>query len=129
MAGEKILIVEDNKMNLMLITDLLEFAGYTVLQAMDAEDAVQSVKNEPPDLILMDIALPGMNGLSLTRLLKKNPITKNIPVIALTAYAMKGDKEKILAAGCVGHIVKPISVKNFAKIVAHYVEQCGCSKK
>src|SRR5206468_3478033 len=94
MAALKILIVEDNPMNMELATDLLEAAGYDICQAWNAEDALEVVKSDPPALILMDIGLPGMNGLDTTRVLKDDPSTNPIPVIALTAHAMVGDREK-----------------------------------
>nr|MBI3614344.1 response regulator [Nitrospirota bacterium] len=94
MAGETILIVDDNPMNMELATDLLEAAGYVVRQAATAEDAIAASKTAPPQIILMDLSLPGMDGLAATRALKADPDTKAIPVIALTAHAMKGDEDK-----------------------------------
>ncbi|MBW2544706.1 MAG: response regulator [Deltaproteobacteria bacterium] len=122
MAGEKILVVEDNPMNMELTTALLEASGYVVIQAGAAEEGVELVKAESPDLILMDISLPGMDGLEATGVLKQDPATKDIPVIAMTAHAMKGDKEKALAAGCAGHITKPIDTREFPKTVARFIE-------
>lgn len=113
MAGKKILIVDDNQMNLELASDLLEVNGYQVLQAEDAKTGIDIAKEEKPDLILMDIQLPGMDGLQATSILKADPATRDIPVVALTAHAMKGDEENVLKAGCVGYISKPIDTRKF----------------
>ncbi len=125
MAGEKILIVEDNLMNLELATDLLEVAGYVIIQAGTAEEGIKLARAESPDLILMDISLPGMDGLEATGDLKQNPTTKDIPVIAITAHAMKGDEKKALAAGCAGYIMKPIDTRAFPKTVTRFIESAG----
>ena len=109
----KVLIVEDNPANLTLATFLLQSAGYTVVSATNAEAGVGLAKTEQPDLILMDIQLPGMDGLEATALLKSDESTQSIPVIALTALAMKGDEERIMAAGCDGYIAKPLDYKEF----------------
>ncbi len=122
MAGEKILIVEDNPMNMELATDLLEASGYIVIQAGVAEEGIELARAELPDLILMDISLPAMDGLEATGVLKQDPATKGINVIALTAHAMKGDEEKALAAGCAGYITKPIDTRAFPKTVARFIE-------
>jgi len=114
----KILIIEDNATNMKLATILLESAGYTVLSAMDAEAGLTSARSEQPDLILMDIHLPGMDGLEATMLLKRDNATRAIPVIALTALAMKGDEERIRAAGCVGYIAKPMRYQEFLATIA-----------
>ncbi len=125
MAGEKILIVEDNPMNLELATDLLEAAGYVVIQAGSSEEGIELARAEFPDLILMDVGLPGMNGLEATGVLKQDPATKDIPVIAITAHAMKGDEEKALAAGCAGYLTKPIDTRAFPKMVTRFIESAG----
>lgn len=104
----KVLVVEDNAANMKLATLLLNKAGHTVLSAMDAEAGLALARAELPDLILMDIHLPGMDGLEATKLLKQDNATRAIPVIALTAMAMKDDREHILTAGCDAYIVKPI---------------------
>ena len=114
----RILIVEDNPANMKLAVFLLESAGHTVLSALDAEAGLTLARDERPNLILMDIQLPGMDGLQATLLLKRNEATRAIPVIALTALAMKGDEERIRAAGCDGYIAKPIHYKEFLAIVA-----------
>jgi two-component system cell cycle response regulator DivK len=114
----KILIIEDNATNMKLATILLESAGYTVLSATDAEAGLTSARSEQPDLILMDIHLPGMDGLEATMLLKRDNATRAIPVIALTALAMKGDEERIRAAGCIGYIAKPMRYQEFLATIA-----------
>jgi two-component system cell cycle response regulator DivK len=108
-----ILVIEDNAANMTLATFLLESAGHTVLAASNAEAGLTMARAEQPTLILMDIQLPGMDGLEATVLLKSDPATRDIPVIALTALAMKGDEERILAAGCDGYIAKPMRYKQF----------------
>ena len=114
----KVLIIEDNAANMKLATILLELAGHTVLSATDAEAGLTSARGEQPDLILMDIQLPGMDGLEATRLLKRDDATHAIPVIALTALAMKGDEERIRAAGCIGYIAKPMRYQEFLATIA-----------
>ena len=114
----KVLVVEDNPANMTLSTFLLESAGHSVLKATDAETGVALARAEHPDLILMDIQLPGMDGLCATALLKGDAATKNIPVVALTALAMKGDEERIRAAGCDGYIAKPLSYKDFLATIS-----------
>ena len=114
----KILIVEDNPANMTLAVFLLESAGHTVLKAADAEAGLTLARDEQPDMILMDIQLPGMDGLAATALLKADEATRAIPVIALTALAMTGDEARIRAAGCDGYIAKPISYKSFLAMVA-----------
>ena len=108
MAGEKILVVEDNPVNRRLIEFLLRSQGYQLSQAATAQEAFELLKAERIDLILMDVQLPGIDGLEATKKLKADPRTSDIPVVAVTSYAMKGDREKALAAGCVGYITKPI---------------------
>ena len=121
MAGEKILIIEDNPLNLELAQDLLELAGYRVLSAPLAETGIEIAMSEIPDLILMDIRLPGMNGLEAIRLLKQDNLTKRIPIVALTANAMPGEEERALQGGSVGYITKPINTRQFASQVADYL--------
>jgi two-component system cell cycle response regulator DivK len=113
----KILIVEDNPANMSLAVFLLRSAGHTVLSATDAEAGLTLARDEQPHLILMDIQLPGMDGLEATMLLKGDEATRAIPVIALTALAMKGDEERIRAAGCDGYIAKPMRYKEFQATV------------
>jgi CheY-like chemotaxis protein len=121
MSGAIVLVVDDNTTNLKLISDILEFDGYRVLKAGDAEQAQEIVRNTRPDLILMDIALPGMDGLTLTRQLKADDATRDIVIVALTAFAMKGDDAKARAAGCDGYITKPIDTRTIGAAVARYL--------
>ena len=114
----KVLIVEDNSANMTLAVFLLQSAGHSVLSAIDAEAGLMLARNELPNLILMDIQLPGMDGLEATGLLKRDDATRAIPVIALTALAMKGDEERIRAAGCDGYIAKPMRYQEFLATVA-----------
>ena|SRR5688572_11039144 len=114
----KVLIIEDNAANMKFATFLLESAGHIVLNATDAEAGLTSARGEQPDLILMDIQLPGMDGLAATMLLKRDDATRAIPVIALTALAMKGDEERIRAAGCDGYIAKPFRYQDFLATIA-----------
>jgi two-component system cell cycle response regulator DivK len=113
-----VLVIEDNAANLTLATFLLESVGHTVLAARDAEAGLTLARDKQPNLILMDIQLPGMDGLEATAMLKRDPATRAIPVIALTAFAMKGDEERILAAGCDGYIAKPMRYKDFLREIA-----------
>ena len=113
-----VLIVEDNPANMTLAVFLLTSAGHTVLSATDAETGLSMARAQNPDLILMDIQLPGMDGLEATALLKSDEATRPIPVIALTALAMKGDEERIRAAGCDGYIAKPIRYQEFLASIA-----------
>ena len=114
----RVLIVEDNPTNMTLAVFLLQSAGHTVLSATDAEAGLKLASGEQPDLILMDIQLPGMDGLEATALLKQGDATRAIPVIALTALAMKGDEERIRAAGCDGYIAKPMRYQEFLATIA-----------
>lgn len=113
-----VLVVEDNAANLTLASFLLRGAGHTVLHAGDGDGALAAAREQRPQLILMDIMLPGMDGLQVTAILKRDAVTRAIPIIALTALAMKGDRERILAAGCDGYISKPIRYREFLAIVA-----------
>jgi len=108
-----ILVVEDNERNLKLLRDVLEYAGYDVRVARTAEDGITLAVKEPPDLVLMDLQLPGIDGMEALRRLRENPRTANIPVVAVTAQAMKQDRERALDAGFNGYIEKPISVRAF----------------
>jgi two-component system, cell cycle response regulator DivK len=121
----RVLIVEDNPTNLTLATFLLESAGHTVLSARDAEAGLTLARSERPNLILMDIQLPGMDGLEATAQLKRDDATRAIPVIALTALAMKGDEQRIRAAGCDGYIAKPMRYQEFLATVAAQLSR-GC---
>src|SRR5437899_8754871 len=122
MAGEKILIIEDNPLNMQLAMYVLQAAGYVVLQAEDAETGIALARAERPALILMDENLPGMDGLSATKVLKQDSSMKDIRVVMLTAHAMKGDEEKALSAGCDGYLTKPIDTRKFAEQVAQFIK-------
>jgi len=117
-AGETILLVEDNPVNRRLAEFLLRSQGYQVREATTAKEAFEILQTERPDLIVMDIQLPGMDGLEATKKLKEQPSTAHIPVVAVTSYAMKGDREKALAAGCAGYVTKPIDKSTFIQEIA-----------
>ncbi len=125
MAGELILVVEDNPTNLKLVKLLLTVEGYQVVTAINAQEALQILATVHPTLIIMDLQLPGKNGFDLTREIKSNPQFKNTVIVALTAYAMKGDEEKAKASGCDGYMTKPISVINFTEEIKKYLEQAS----
>jgi CheY-like chemotaxis protein len=116
-----ILIVEDNPMNMELARDVLEAHGYRVRGTASATEALEVLRETLPDLILMDVQLPGLDGLELTRSLKQDPRTRDIIVVALTAHAMKGDRERILEAGCSGYIAKPIDTRALCREVARHL--------
>ncbi|HEY6323693.1 MAG TPA: response regulator [Thermoanaerobaculia bacterium] len=118
MAGEPILIVDDNPTNLKLARVMLAAEGYEVRVAVDAEEALAMLDGFHPRLILMDLQLPGMDGLTLTRRLKGDPATRHVAILALTAYAMKGDEEKARQAGCDGYITKPIDTRTLPAVIA-----------
>jgi two-component system cell cycle response regulator DivK len=119
----KVLVVEDNPANMTLATFLLQSAGHEVLSATDAEAGLTMARAEQPNLILMDIQLPGMDGLEAIGLLKQDDATRAIPVIALTALAMKGDEERIRAAGCEGYIAKPMRYKEFLAAITAQLDR------
>ncbi|MBL7216196.1 MAG: response regulator [Desulfobacteraceae bacterium] len=119
--NKKILLVEDNEMNRELATDLLELAGYVIIPAETAEEGLKLAREELPDLILMDISLPGMDGIEAAGILKQDDETKDIPVVALSAHAMKGDEEKALVAGLIGYITKPIDTRAFSTEVGRFL--------
>ena len=119
----RVLVVEDNDMNMQLVEYLLEEGGYQIVKATSGEEALSITRNgEPLDLILMDIHLPGMDGLSVVRRMKSNERTARIPILALTAHAMRGDKDRFLEAGCDGYISKPIDVKTFISSIEQYLK-------
>ena len=119
--AKTILIVEDNDLNMKLFQDLLEAHGYKTLPTKDGLEAMKLALQHRPDLILMDIQLPEISGLEVTKWLKEDPELKVIPVIAVTAFAMKGDEEKIRQGGCEAYIAKPISVQRFLETVARFL--------
>ena len=123
MANNKILVIEDNQMNMMLVRDLLQLEGYNVIEAEDAETGIQMARENSPDLILMDIQLPGMDGLQATRIMGKETELKEIPIVALTSFAMKGDESMAKEAGCVGYITKPINIRSFVEMVSGFIKR------
>ncbi|HNQ34462.1 MAG TPA: response regulator [bacterium] len=120
---KRILLIEDNEQNRYLAAFLLEARGYEVLQAADGIRGIEMAGSLRPELILLDIQLPGMDGYAVARELRANPALKTIPIVAVTSYAMAGDREKSLAAGCNGYIEKPINPETFAAEVASYLEK------
>jgi len=116
-----VLVVEDNEDNRALVAKVLGYAGYRVVEAASGEEALELVAGGPPDLILMDLNLGGMNGFEATRRLKEDPATARVPVVALTAYAMVGDRERALEAGCDGYIAKPVDVRRLPEQVETFI--------
>lgn len=123
MSTARILIVDDNATNLKLASSVLRFAGYEVIGAADAEEALAVIGHTPPDLILMDIALPGMDGLTLTRKLKSDEEHRSICIVAMTAFAMKGDEQKARESGCDGYLTKPIDTRGLPMKVEEFLKQ------
>ena len=119
----KVLVVEDNPANMKLTSLLLHSAGHFVLPAVDAETGLRLALAEQPDLILMDIQLPGMDGLTATAILKEDPATAAIPIVALSALAMKADKERSQTAGCDAYLVKPLRYKELYTVISHLVQE------
>src|ERR671927_729400 len=120
-VGKTILIVEDNDLNMKLFHDLLEAHGYRILQTKDGMEALRLARQHRPDLILMDIQLPEVSGLEVTKWIKEDDELRSIPIIAVTAFAMKGDEEKIREGGCEAYIAKPISVTTFLDTVVKFL--------
>lgn len=120
MENKTILVIEDNALNMKLIRVLIGIGNYQTIEAIDAETGIKLVREHQPDLILMDLQLPGMDGLTATRIIKEDPISKEIPIIALTSYAMEGDEEGAVEAGCAGYITKPIDTRSFLDTIARY---------
>lgn len=118
---KRILIVEDNDLNLKLFRDLLTAHGYDIFETKDGLEAINITRNEKPDLIIMDIQLPEISGLDVTRRLKADEVIRHIPIVAVTAFAMKDDEEKILAAGCEAYLSKPISIASFISTVKRFL--------
>ena len=123
MAGEQILIVDDNPTNLKLVAYLMKANGYAVTTAADADAALAEIRAKRPALILMDVQLPGIDGLELTRQLKADPDTRGIIIVAVTAYAMKGDVEKAVAAGCDDYVTKPIDTRALPGTIAKHLSR------
>lgn len=120
--SETILIVEDNELNMKLLNDLLQAHGYNTLQAKDGRVVIEMTRKNRPDLILMDIQLPEVSGLEITKMLKADDDLCDIPVVTVTAFAMKGDEQKIRSVGCDGYIAKPISVASFLQTVSRFLD-------
>ncbi len=123
MSSKNILVIEDNELNMKLVRSLLELGGYKVIAVSNAEDGIAYLRSERPDLVLMDIQLPGMNGLEATRTIREEMGLKDLPVVALSSYAMQGDDQKALDAGCDGYITKPIETRYFLKTIGGYLSQ------
>ena len=122
MNGHKILIIEDNQLNLELATDLLEANGFNVSSARSAEEGLRMAREILPDLVLMDVSLPGMDGLCATKDLKADPLTRHLIIVGLTAHAMKGDEAIALDAGCDGYLTKPINTRTFVATITQFIE-------
>ena len=121
MANQRVLVVEDNRDNMILIVDVLESLDYDVIQAQDGEQGVSLANSERPDLILMDLSLPKMDGWEAARTIKANDELKQIPIIALTAHAMMGDRERALEAGCDDYMTKPINLQTLATMLTTFL--------
>src|ERR1700723_3512136 len=121
MMAKRVLIVQDNDLNMKLFHDLLEAHGYDILQTKDGMEALRLARLHHPDLILMDIQLPEISGLEVTKWIKEDDDLKSIPIIAVTAFAMKGDEEKMRGGGCEAYLPKPISVAYFIKTLKHFL--------
>ncbi len=119
--AKTVMIVEDNELNMKLFNDLVESKGYQTIQTRHGMDALELAKTHMPDLILIDIQLPEVSGLEVAQWLKENDETAKIPIIAVTAFAMKGDEERILQSGCDGYMAKPISVPHFLETIEKYI--------
>ena len=119
--SKKVMIVEDNELNMKLFQDLLEAHGFSTVQTRNGAEVMEMTHAEMPDLIIMDIQLPEISGLDLTRMIKNDPALSHIPVIAVTAFAMKGDEDKIRAGGCNDYLSKPISIAEFLGLVQKYL--------
>ena len=118
---KKIMIVEDNELNMKLFNDLLQAQGYSTVQSSDGKDVINLARQSRPHLIIMDVQLPGVSGIELTRKLKADAELKTIPILAVTAFAMKGDQEKVMDSGCDDYLPKPISIPVFLETVAKYL--------
>jgi CheY-like chemotaxis protein len=123
MAGERILVVDDNELNLKLLRVALVAEGYDVATARNADEAMASLAQQRPRLILMDLQLPGTDGLTLTRQIKTSEATRDVPVVAVTSYAMTHDRERALAAGCDDYVTKPIDTRALPRLVARFVNK------
>jgi two-component system cell cycle response regulator DivK len=124
-SRNKILVVEDNELSMKLVNDLLEFHGYEIFKAMLGADAVRITREARPDLILLNLQLPDMSGLEVARTLKADESARAIPIVAVTAFAMRGDEERARAAGCDGYVPKPIRIQPFMQMVATFLGSSG----
>ena len=129
MKAGRILVVDYNPTNLKLAVDVLEFEAYEVLRALNAAEAQEIIQRTPPDLILMDIQMPGMDGLTFTRRLKADAATREIPIVAMTSFAMKGDDQKARDAGCDGYITKPIDTRKLPAQVSDFLQRTATAKQ
>jgi two-component system, cell cycle response regulator DivK len=118
--AKTVLIVEDNPLNMKLFGDVLEAQGYTTLRVRDGDDAIDAARSARPQLVLMDIQLPGRSGMDIAKEMKLDPELRHIPVVAITAYALRGDRERILASGCSDYVAKPVSIDRLIDVVAAY---------
>lgn len=123
MPDKNVMVVEDNEKNRKLMRVVLKSKGYAVIEAATGEEALNLLKNQKPDIILMDIQLPGIDGLTLIKQIKADAMTKEIPIIAVTAYAMKGDEQKILETGCDAYVSKPINTQELPLIIEKYIKK------
>ncbi len=123
MKNSTILVIEDNELNMKLVRGIFSRSDYTMFEAIDAETGIKMARELLPDLILMDIQLPGIDGLEATHIISNDPDLCHIPVVAMTSYAMQGDQDKALDAGCSGYITKPIDIKSFMDSVSSFLNQ------
>lgn len=122
MKGKTVLVIEDDEMNMKLVRTLLKLGDFDILEACNAEKGIALAREYLPDLILMDLQLPGMDGLSATRIIRRDAELMDLPIVALTAFAMQGDNEKALEAGCVGYLTKPIDTRSFLKTIGDFIK-------
>ena len=125
MENKKVLVIEDDDLNMKLVREVLQFARYGILEAIDAQEGIRLAREHHPDLILMDINMPGMDGLTATQVIHADEELRKTPVIALTALAMKGDREKALAAGCVDYVSKPFNVMHLLEVINTQLKSGG----
>jgi len=121
MVNKTVLVIEDNEMNMKLVRSLLQIGKYSILEAIDAENGIHLARKHHPNLILMDIQLPGMDGLAATHEIKNDSAVKDITIVALTSYAMEGDEKKAMDAGCAGYIAKPIDTRSFLETLDQFL--------
>jgi two-component system cell cycle response regulator DivK len=121
-AGEKVLLVDDTRLNRELAKDILDLQGYTIIEASNGREALDHARHDNPDIILLDIELPDMSGLEVVKVLKDDPRTEAIPVVAFTAHIEPGDQEEIIASGCAGYISKPFDVASFPQKIAEFLK-------